>query len=215
MSFVENCKGPQRCRWERRLWTTNRTPYAFDQRTEMALKNSAFAIGMVTWALLTACNGDSDGTTVQDTGSVEDTSTTMDGGTENDGTTAQDIGSAEDTSTTMDAGAESDGAIAQDIGSTEDGSTTMDGGLSASVFSPHLWDWTAVSPVSFSDVDCPVARMECRLCLIGESLPALLDPSVFVVHRASGQKVRLAAPRWPADEAEGVGQSFSLGVCKR
>ena len=80
----------------------------------MALKNLGFVIGIVTWGLLTACNGESDGTTARDTGRAEDTSTTMDAGTENDGTTAQDIGSAEDTSTTMDAGAESDGATTQD-----------------------------------------------------------------------------------------------------
>ena len=58
----------------------------------MALKNWAFVIGIVTWAFLTACTGDSDGTTAQDTGSTEDGSITMDGGAESDGTTAQDTG---------------------------------------------------------------------------------------------------------------------------
>ncbi len=52
------------------------------------MKNSALVIGIVAWALLTACNGDSDGTIAQDTGSAEDGSTTMDVGAESDGTTA-------------------------------------------------------------------------------------------------------------------------------
>ena len=46
------------------------------------MKNSAFVSGIVTCALLTACNGDSDKTTAQDTGSAEDGSTVMDGGAE-------------------------------------------------------------------------------------------------------------------------------------
>ena len=43
------------------------------------MKNSALLMGIVTWALLTACNGGGDEATAQDTGSVEDESTAMDG----------------------------------------------------------------------------------------------------------------------------------------
>ena len=68
----------------------------------MALKNSTLVIGILTWALLTACNGGSDGVTAQDTGRAEDASTTMDGGAESDGVTAQDSGGAEDGSYAQD-----------------------------------------------------------------------------------------------------------------
>ena len=180
MSFVENCKGPQRCRWERRLWTTNRTTYAFDQRTEMALKNSAFVIGMVTWALLTACNGESDGTTVQDTGSAEDTSTTMDAGAESDGATTQDIGSAEDGSTTMDGGVERVRILAAFMG--------LDSRIPGFLFGCGLSGRQDGMPIVL-DRRIP--------------LPALLDPSVFVVHRASGAESPVGcATLAPADEAE-------------
>ena len=73
----------------------------------MALKNSAFVIGIVTWGLLTACSGDTDGTTALDTGSAKDGNTIMDGGAESDATTAQDTASADDGSTAIDGGSES------------------------------------------------------------------------------------------------------------
>ena len=46
----------------------------------MALKKSTFVIGIMTCAMLTACNEGTDVTTVTDTGSAEDGSVIMDGG---------------------------------------------------------------------------------------------------------------------------------------
>ena len=126
------------------------------------MKNSAFVIGMVTWTLLIACNGDSDGTTAQDIGSAEDASTTVDEGTESDGTTPQDTGSAEDGSTTMDGGAESVQILAAFFG--------LDNGV------PGLCSMYWPVPDGMPIV------LDRRI-----PLPPLLDPSVFVVHRASEQ----------------------------
>ncbi len=122
----------------------------------MALKNSAFVIGIVTWALLTACNGDSDGTTAQDTGSAEDGSTTMDGG------------------------AESVHILSAFFG--------LDNGVPGRSFGCGLSGLQDGMPIVL-DRRIP--------------LPALLDPSVFVVHRASGAESPAGcATLAPADEAE-------------
>ncbi|MEC7789023.1 MAG: hypothetical protein VYB76_06195, partial [Chloroflexota bacterium] len=122
----------------------------------MALKNSAFVIGIVTWALLTACNGDSDGTTVQDTGSAEDGSTNMDGG------------------------AESVHILSAFFG--------LDNGVPGRSFGCGLSGLQDGMPIVL-DRRIP--------------LPALLDPSVFVVHRASGAESPVGcATLVPADEAE-------------
>ena len=146
----------------------------------MALKNSAFVIGIVTWALLTACNGDSDGTTAQDTGRAEDGSTTMGRGAESDGTTAQDTGSAEDGSTTMGGGAESVHLLSAFFG--------LDNGVPGLLFGCGLPGLQDGMPIVL-DRRIP--------------LPVLLDPSVFVVHRASGAESPVdCATLAPADEAE-------------
>ena len=146
----------------------------------MALKNPAFVIGIVTWALLTACNGDSDGTIAQDSGSAEDGSTTMDAGAESDGTTAQDSGSAEDGSTTKDGGAESVHILTAFFG--------LDNGVPGQAFGCGLFGLQDGMPIVL-DRRIP--------------LPALLDPSVFVVHRASGAESPVGcATLVPADEAE-------------
>lgn len=122
----------------------------------MALKNTAFVIGIVIWALLTACNGDSDGTTAQDTGSAEDRSTTMDGG------------------------AESVHILSAFFG--------LDNGVPGLFFGcgfPGLQDGMPIV------LDRRIPQ------------PALLDPSVFVVHRASGAESPVGcATLAPADEAE-------------
>ena len=144
------------------------------------MKNSAFVIGMVTWTLLIACNGDSDGTTAQDIGSAEDASTTVDEGTESDGTTPQDTGSAEDGSTTMDGGAESVQILAAFFG--------LDNGVPGLLFGCGLSGLQDGMPIVL-DRRIP--------------LPPLLDPSVFVVHRASGTESPVGcATLAPANEAE-------------
>jgi hypothetical protein len=118
------------------------------------LKNWAFVIGIVTWALLAACNGDSDGT-VQDTGSAEDGSTTMDGG------------------------AESVHILSAFFG--------LDNGVPGVFFG-----------CGFGLQDGMPIVLDRRI-----PLPALLDPSVFVVHRTSGAESPVdCATLAPADEAE-------------
>ena len=126
----------------------------------MAVKHSAFVIGIVIWALLTACNGDSDG--------------------DSDETTAQDTGSAEDGSTTVDEEAESVNILTAFFG--------LDNGVPGQAFRCGLFGFQDGMPIVL-DRRIP--------------LPSLLDPSVFVVHRASGAKspVRCATLS-PADEAE-------------
>ena len=147
---------------------------------EMALKNSAFLMGIVTWALLTACNGESDGTIAQDTGNAEDGSITMDAGAESDGTTAQDAGNAEDGSTTMDGGAEGVQILSAFFG--------LDNGVPGQAFGCGLFGLQDGMPIVL-DRRIP--------------LPALLDPSVFVVHRASGAESPVGcATLAPADETE-------------
>ena len=158
----------------------------------MALKNSALVIGIVAWALLTACNGDSDGSTAQDAGSAED------------GSTAQDAGSAEDGSTAQDAGSAEDGSTAQDTGSAEDGSTTMDGGAdSVHILSAFFGLNNGVPGLLFG---CGLRGLQDGMPIVLDRripLPALLDPSVFVVHRASGAESPVGcATLAPADEAE-------------
>jgi hypothetical protein len=123
---------------------------------EMALKNSALVIGIVTCALLTACNGDTDGTTAQDTGSAEDGSTTMDGG------------------------AESVHILSAFMG--------LDSRIPGFLFGCGLSGLQDGMPIVL-DRRIP--------------LPALLDPSVFVVHRASGAQSPVGcATLAPANEAE-------------
>ena len=122
----------------------------------MALKNSALIIGIVTWALLTACNGDTDGTTAQDTGSVKDGSTTMDGGTESVHILSAFFG--------------------------------LDNGIPGQLLRCGLFGLQDGMPIVL-DRRIP--------------LPPLLDPSVFVVHRASGAESPVGcATLAPADEAE-------------
>ena len=122
----------------------------------MALKKLAFAIGTVTWALLTACNGHSDATTAQNTGSAEHGSNTMDGG------------------------AESVHILSAFFG--------LDNGVPGQAFGCGLFGFQDGMPIVL-DRRIPV--------------PALLDPSVFVVHRASGAKSPVdCATLAPADEAE-------------
>lgn len=126
------------------------------QRTEIALKNSALAIGLVTWTLLTACSGDSNGTTAQDTGSVEDGSTTMDGGTESVQILSAFFG--------------------------------LDSRIPGFLFGCGL---------SGPQDGMPIV-LDRRI-----PLPALLDPSVFVVHRASGAESPVGcATLAPANEVE-------------
>ena len=113
-------------------------------------------MGIVTWALLIACNGTSDGTTAQDTGRVEDESTTMDGGTE---------------------------SVASSLSIFWTGQRC-----------PRflVWMW-----IVWSQDGMPIV-LDRRI-----PLPALLDPSVFVVHRASGAESPVGcATLAPADEAE-------------
>ena len=122
----------------------------------MALKNSAFLMGIVTWALLTACNGGGDEATAQDTGSVEDESTTMDGE------------------------AESVQILSAFFG--------LDSRIPGFLFGCGL---------SGPQDGMPIV-LDRRI-----PLPALLDPSVFVVHRASGAESPVGcATLAPADEAE-------------
>lgn len=134
----------------------------------MGLKKLPFMIGIVTWALLTACNGGSDGTITQDTGGVEDASPT------------QDTRSAEDASATTDGGAESVHILSAFFG--------LDNGVPGLAFGCGLFGLQDGMPIVL-DRRIP--------------LPALLDPSVFVVHRASGAKSPVGcATLAPADEAE-------------
>ena len=126
----------------------------------MALKKLAFMMGVVTWALLTACNGGSDGTTA--------------------GTTDQDTGSAEDASPPTGGGAESVEILTAFFG--------LDNGVPGQAFGCGLFGLQDGMPIVLN------RRIP---------LPALLDPSVFVVHRASGAEspVRCATLA-PAEEAE-------------
>ena len=122
----------------------------------MALKNSALAIGIVTWALLTACNGDSDGITARDTGP------------------------AADASTTIDAGVDSVRILSAFMG--------LDSRIPGRLFGCGLSGLQDGMPIVL-DRRIP--------------LPALLDPSVFVVHRASGAQSPVGcATLAPANEAE-------------
>jgi hypothetical protein len=128
----------------------------FGQRTEMALKNSAFVIGIMTWALLTACSGDGDEPTAQNTAG------------------------AEDEDTTMDAGAESVQILSAFFG--------LDSRIPGFLFACGLSGPQDGMPIVL-DQRIP--------------LPALLDPSVFVVHRASGAESPVGcATLAPADEVE-------------
>ena len=146
----------------------------------MALKNLALVIGIVTCALLTACNGDSGGSTAQDTGSTEDGSTAQDTGSAEDGSTVQDNGSAEDGSTTRDGGAESVHILSAFFG--------LDNGVPGQAFGCGLFGLQDGMPIVL-DRRIP--------------LPALLDPSVFVVHRASGAESSVGcATLAPAEEVE-------------
>jgi hypothetical protein len=122
----------------------------------MALKNSALVIGIVTCALLTACNGDGDGTTAQDTGSAAD------GGV------------------TMDAGVDSVRILSAFMG--------LDSRIPGLLFGCGLSGLQDGMPIVL-DRRIP--------------LPALLDPAVFVVHRASGAQSPVGcATLAPANEAE-------------
>ena len=110
----------------------------------------------MTCALLTACNGDSDKTTAQDTGSAEDGSTVMDGGAEDVHILSAFFG--------------------------------LDNGVPGQAFGCGLFGLQDGMPIVL-DRRIP--------------LPALLEPSVFVVHRASGAESSVdCAKLAPADEAE-------------
>ena len=120
------------------------------------MKNSALLMGIVTWALLTACNGGGDEATAQDTGSVEDESTAMDGE------------------------AESVEILSAFFG--------LDSRIPGFLFGCGL---------SGPQDGMPIV-LDRRI-----PLPALLDPSVFVVHRASGAESPVGcATLAPANEAE-------------
>jgi len=114
------------------------------------LKNSAFVIGMVTWTLLIACNGDRDATT------QDSASSTVDGGVERVKILSAFFG--------------------------------LDNGVPGLLFGCGL---------SGPQDGMPIV-LDRRI-----PLPALLDPSVFVVHRASGAESPVGcATLAPADEVE-------------
>ena len=122
----------------------------------MALKNTALVIGIVAWALLTACSGDGDEPTSQDTAGAEDGATTIEGG------------------------AESVHILSAFFG--------LDSRIPGFLFGCGL---------SGPQDGMPIV-LDRRI-----PLPALLDPSVFVVHRASGAESPVGcATLAPANEVE-------------
>ena len=122
----------------------------------MALKSSAWVIGLVTWALLTACHGEGDETTARDTGSA------VDGGA------------------ATDAGVERVRILSAFMG--------LDSRIPGFLFGCGLSGLQDGMPIVL-DRRIP--------------LPALLDPSVFVVRRTSGAQSPVGcATLAPANEAE-------------
>ena len=119
---------------------------------EMVLKNLVY----VFWVLLTACNGDGDGTTTKNTGSAEDGNNDIDGGAERINILSAFFG--------------------------------LDNGVPGLLFGCELTGPQDGMPI-----------------VIDQRIPLqpLLDPSVFIVHRASGSESTVGcATLAPADEAE-------------
>ena len=96
------------------------------------------------------------------------------------------------------------GTTAEDTGSGKDGSTTMNGGTeSANILSAFFGLDNGVPGLAFG---CGLFGLQDGMPIVLDRripLPALLDPSVFIVHRASGAESSVGcATLAPADEVE-------------